>query len=177
MDQAHRFGLRRELVQRGWFHLPLDMKRVEPFADFVDAIVQSDRVCSIDDLYGQMAVLTTGNLDQFDMRSPSHYGLVISRVLSLSDASLPKPISVKHASQMLDLSMRTIQRAFNVTFGVGAGQFLRNRRLQLAHSLLKMPDATVHSSAYAAGFRHVPRFAQQYRRLYGHRPSDVLRVS
>jgi AraC-like DNA-binding protein len=56
-------------------------------------------------------------------------------------------------------------------------QFLRQVRMRRARKRLLSPDAddTVTSISLECGFTHLSRFAGEYRRQYGERPSAILR--
>jgi AraC-like DNA-binding protein len=77
-----------------------------------------------------------------------------------------------------DVSPRTLQNAFHDYFGAPVHRFLHLRNLQKAHRQLAEADAdetTVTTVAMHLGFWELGRFAQEYRAVYGERPSDTLR--
>lgn len=74
---------------------------------------------------------------------------------------------------------RALQRAFRRALDVTPLGYLRSVRLDRAHAELRAADptdgATVRAIAARWGFGHPGRFAADYRRRFGHSPSDTLR--
>jgi AraC-like DNA-binding protein len=69
---------------------------------------------------------------------------------------------------------------FQDNFGMGAGQYLRLRRLNNAHRDLKRGrwgDKPVTEVAYKHGFFDLGRFASAYRDVFGELPSETARRS
>ncbi len=168
-------GIPRAHVRRGWLELPLIPDVAEGFARWANEVLWGLRQDnSQDDVYWWLAEALKPVLQEPPLESPSHYTRIIAQVVGLADQHLENPISITEMSQQLRISVRTIQRAFQTVFGMGVSRFLRHRRLKRAMSLLRMGETTVYRAAYATGFHHVPRFSQQYRRLFGHSPSQAL---
>lgn len=77
----------------------------------------------------------------------------------------------------LGVSERNLQYAFRDQFQLTPVAYLRIRRLnRVRHALLRAEsaDITVTSVATHWGFFHLGKFGQDYRRLFGERPSDSL---
>jgi transcriptional regulator GlxA family with amidase domain len=73
------------------------------------------------------------------------------------------------------VSRRTIHRAFHDVMGIGAITFLRNKRLGDVHSaLLRDGHVLVRDIAKQHGFLQPGKFTQEYRRLFGERPSETV---
>ena len=72
---------------------------------------------------------------------------------------------------------RTLQTAFNATFGMSPMAYVKAVRLTSAHNdLLAAEDGvTVADVAVKWGFLHVGRFAQSYAKQFGEAPSQTLR--
>jgi AraC-like DNA-binding protein len=77
----------------------------------------------------------------------------------------------------LGVASRTLQLAFQETFGVGFRAYERAVRLEQAHRLLRNAhtDLTVTEVALRCGFLHLGRFAAFYRQVYGVKPSVAIR--
>lgn len=177
IETALMLGLEGQRGERAWQETAISSVAAREFASWADEVLCSDESSPSprqEELYQRLKRLTTVPFGEQAFSSPSHYAHIIHRVLTQADAALPHAIPIGDLAGRLGLSSRTIQRAFKVTFGVGVSHFLRNRRLQRAHELLKEEGMTVGRAAFASGFRHIPRFAQQYRRLFGCSPSDTL---
>lgn len=91
--------------------------------------------------------------------------------------SSPSVIDICHG---LGVSLRTLQRAFHETLGMGPARYLAVRRLTRARAALLAADpreTSVTAIALAHGFWHLSRFAGYYRQMFGERPSETLRRS
>jgi AraC family ethanolamine operon transcriptional activator len=87
-------------------------------------------------------------------------------------------VSVPDLCQIAGASRRTVEYAFLERLGVPPARFLRLCRYQRAFSVLASSargDTTVSSLATSLGFSELGRFAVEYRKLYGERPSETLR--
>ena len=74
-------------------------------------------------------------------------------------------------------SERRIRHAFNECYGVPPTVFLRSAALhEVRRTLLEGPEArdAVSRAASDFGFRHLSRFADQYRALFGELPSATV---
>jgi AraC family ethanolamine operon transcriptional activator len=75
------------------------------------------------------------------------------------------------------VSLRTLQRAFHETVGMGPIAYLTKKRLAKVRSILlrKSPDKTnVTQVALDCGFWELGRFSVSYRRMFGESPSRTL---
>ena len=90
-----------------------------------------------------------------------------------ADRSITLEKLVSHAG----CSYRTLQVAFNETYGMAPMAYLRNVRLAKAHlDLLNAADGmTVAEIAIKWGFIHLGRFSQTYAKQFGVLPSETLR--
>ncbi len=73
---------------------------------------------------------------------------------------------------------RTLIHHFNRFLGTSPVRYARFNRFEMVNTELRNshdPDATVSSVANKYGFRHMGRFAVEYRRLFGELPSQTLR--
>jgi AraC family ethanolamine operon transcriptional activator len=80
-------------------------------------------------------------------------------------------------AQAADVSVRTLQTAFLDYYGVSPLRYLTLRRLHEVRDELRKADpdeTTVTSIAARFGFWQFGRFAGQYRRLFGEKPSETL---
>ena len=77
----------------------------------------------------------------------------------------------------LGISRRHLDRCFKAHYGVSILEFARFRRLHRAREVLLDPAArvSVTEAAYSCGFKHLGRFARQYRDLFGESPRETLR--
>ena len=112
-----------------------------------------------------------------ELETPSHYDRISREVNRVADQAPGETPAALALASRLRISVRTLQRAFHASFGIGVGRYLRNRRLRAAHELLLTGECAVAPAALATGFHHVARFAQQYRELYGCYPSDTVALA
>ncbi len=86
-----------------------------------------------------------------------------------------RPVRITELAARSGVSSRSVERAFLRT-GCTALEYLRGVRLETARRLLADPAplATVADAALAAGYRHLGRFAAEYRRRFGELPSQTL---
>lgn len=89
---------------------------------------------------------------------------------------LGEPLSVTDLCNDLGCSRRSLQYAFESIYDLGPVAYLRTLRLAAARRQLTSgkPGITVQEVAAAVGFSHLPRFAQEYARMFGERPSESL---
>jgi len=88
-----------------------------------------------------------------------------------------EPIHVGDICAELGLSERGVENLFRDLIGLCPSAFLRHQRHHCVHRNLlssqPVPGA-VKKAALALGFRHLGRFAHDYRQLFGEKPSDTL---
>lgn len=87
-------------------------------------------------------------------------------------------VSIPDLWQVVGVSRRSLEYAFLENVGVSPARFLRLCRYRLAFDALASAapgEAKVSSLAYGLGFRELGRFAVEYRKLYGEKPSETLR--
>ncbi len=94
------------------------------------------------------------------------------------DGAQPQRLHVIDLCMGLGLPLRTVQRAFQDTVGMGPAHYLMYYRLHKVREALLHCDPTtarVTDVALDHGFWELGRFAGFYRRTYGERPSETLR--
>jgi transcriptional regulator GlxA family with amidase domain len=81
--------------------------------------------------------------------------------------------------EMLGVSLRKLQDAFNEVFGVPPWRYIRTMRLSKARVLLSRADqsATVREIAISLGFAHLGHFGAYYKKAFGETPLQTLRRS
>jgi transcriptional regulator GlxA family with amidase domain len=87
-------------------------------------------------------------------------------------------VNVEHLCRAIDVTERSLLRAFHKFFGVGPTQYMKLRRLNRVHCELQAPDckqATVTGVMTTCGVTEFGRFAGAYRALFGESPSETLK--
>jgi AraC-like DNA-binding protein len=86
--------------------------------------------------------------------------------------------TVADIASMVGLSVRALDDGFRRFVGTPPMTYLRNLRITRAHEELMAADpfsTTATAVARKWGFSHYGRFAADYRRRFGHKPSETLR--
>lgn len=90
-----------------------------------------------------------------------------------------EPPSVDALCRRLRTSPRTLQNAFVQVAGTTPADYLRNVRLDAVRRELRTTrpaELSIAQAALGRGFSHLGRFAQQYREVFGERPSQTPRA-
>jgi AraC-like DNA-binding protein len=114
-----------------------------------------------------------------DSRGPSPSAMqLIGKVDDYLDATGHRPVHVSEICAHLNVTRRTLHRAFFDALGLGPITFLRHKRLCAIHSVLRDSDpatTTVAQIAIQHGFIELGRFSHYYHSLFGEYPSETLR--
>ena len=104
------------------------------------------------------------------------YPRIARRARAVMIERMGEPISISDLCNELGCSRRALQYAFESIFDVKPVAYLRTLRLAAARKALtaNRRDTTVQDVAAAVGFAHLPRFAKDYARMYGEKPSETL---
>jgi AraC-like DNA-binding protein len=104
---------------------------------------------------------------------------LVRNVEAYLEAAGPRPVHISEICAELNISRRTLHRAFFDFLGVGPATFLRQKRLCAIHSILKDSNpatVTVAEVAMQQGFVELGRFSHYYHSLFGEYPSETLGV-
>lgn len=128
-----------------------------------------------------MAVLTMLDASEVDRAASSTFirrQRIVATVKDYVLAHRDQLITVPELCQCFHVSRRTLQYCFEDVMGISPIQFLRVIRLNGARRHLRESHsdrATVRDVAANWGFWHFSQFSSDYRKLFGQRPSEVLR--
>lgn len=88
-----------------------------------------------------------------------------------------RPIHVSELTEKFGVHRRRLNRAFMDVLGVPPITFLRRKRLGDVHRVLLQggPDLMVKSVALEHGFLELGRFAGEYQKQFGEKPSETLK--
>lgn len=116
-----------------------------------------------------------------DLRAPARPAPPpqIRRAIERIEADPATIGSATDLARVACLSLRALEEGFRRSVGVPPMAYLRDVRLARARELLAAADpaaTSVTDVAYSCGFLHLGRFAADYRRRYGVRPSQTLRA-
>ncbi|WP_245598270.1 helix-turn-helix transcriptional regulator [Halomonas halodenitrificans] len=79
-------------------------------------------------------------------------------------------------AELASMSPASLRRKFQAAFGRSVFDYLRERRLVLAHDYLRRGHS-VQQAAHFSGYRHASNFATAFRRHFGYPPSSLLAAS
>ncbi|MCC7273526.1 MAG: helix-turn-helix domain-containing protein [Alphaproteobacteria bacterium] len=101
---------------------------------------------------------------------------IVRRAEDLIYSSADPPTTVSELCESLGVPLRTLEDAFQHCLDVRPKTYMTVMRLNRVRKLLARPgdDTSVTNAATAMGFFHLGRFAEQYAKLFGERPSETL---
>ncbi|MEE4209902.1 MAG: AraC family transcriptional regulator [Parvularcula sp.] len=100
----------------------------------------------------------------------------LTTVFDYIDAHLAEPITLDILAGLTGLSRYHFARAFTTTTGSSPVQFVRERRIERAQSLLRTTDGELDLIAQAVGFAGPRQFANAFRRQVGQSPTAYRRT-
>jgi AraC family transcriptional regulator, ethanolamine operon transcriptional activator len=111
--------------------------------------------------------------ERSELRDYSH---VARRIEELLRAPRETPLTISQLCALTGVPDRTLHLAFRKAMGTTPASYLRNLRLNAAHrDLRNAASGGVTDIALRHGFFHLGRFAVDYHRRFGERPSDTAR--
>jgi AraC family ethanolamine operon transcriptional activator len=102
---------------------------------------------------------------------------LVGKVGDYLDAAGLRPVHISEICAQLNVSRRSLHRAFYDVLGMGPITFLRHKRLCAIHSVLRDSNpatVTVAQVAIQHGFIELGRFSHYYDSLFGEYPSQTL---
>jgi AraC family ethanolamine operon transcriptional activator len=113
-----------------------------------------------------------------DSRGPLPSAMqLVGKVDDYLDAAGLRPVHISELCAELNVSRRSLHRAFYDVLGLGPITFLRHKRLCAIHSVLRDSDpaaVTIAQVAIQHGFIELGRFSHYYHSLFGEYPSETL---
>lgn len=109
-----------------------------------------------------------------------HYGAKLVRDVEdyVDIVETDRPVHISELCSHLNVSRRTLHRAFQHTLGMGPSAYLRLTRLSAVHKALmatKPAYVSVTQAALDYGFTDLGRFAASYKKMFGEVPSQTRR--
>lgn len=130
-------------------------------------------------IIGHLAeVLQASNRAPLPTRSFAGRCQVVREATEYAMAHTAEPITVADLCQKLNLSRRMLNYCFQDALDMNPVHYLRSLRLNGVRRELRDPDGgalQIRDIAAKWGFWHLPRFAAEYRALFGELPSNTLR--
>ncbi|TWU07816.1 Virulence regulon transcriptional activator VirF [Stieleria varia] len=106
-------------------------------------------------------------------------GYLLSRVKDIFNASGRESIHLYELCKELGVSARTLQIAFKQAYGISPMRYLKLRRLHAVRQRLitsSVDDVSIKRAALEGGFVDRSRLAEDFRKLFGHLPSQAPRA-
>jgi AraC family ethanolamine operon transcriptional activator len=101
---------------------------------------------------------------------------LVDQAESLVLANVQVPVEIAALCQALDVSERTLRKAFQKVHRLPPCRRLRWLRLSHARrALMSVGGSSVTEIATGFGFVELGRFSVEYRKIFGERPSETLR--
>ena len=169
--------------------LQLDVNGVNFTALFLNALRQVDQLQShpavleklaIDDVFYRLLVGLLRPQLLLPVEAPDRTigraQKTISALCEFLQANLTKPIGLSQMEQISGLSARSLQYAFQKTYGMRPKEWLRQQRLHAARAMLQKPDQAIRITtlAYDFCFSSPSVFAHAYKMEFGETPSETL---
>lgn len=123
------------------------------------------------------ALLTTG-LRSPERDRPIPSARIVRQVEDLVGPNLSQLHHISDICRALNVSRRTLHRAFDDVVGIGPVTYLRHKRLNAARRALQTaapPGQTVTRIALDHGFDDVGRFCAYYQNMFGEYPLNTLK--
>ena len=102
----------------------------------------------------------------------------VKRAIDYIEANLAAPVRLSDIVAASDVPGRTLLKHFERFRGVSPMEYLRAARFEAVRQALQDEGTgdTVADVATAWGFSHMGRFATEYRKRFGERPSETRRA-
>lgn len=124
-------------------------------------------------------VLTSATQAPMPTRSFKGRCHVVKEATDYALSNTAEPITVGDLCEKLNISRRMLNYCFQDVLETNPVQYLRSLRLNGVRRELRQPLAPqtqIRDIAYKWGFWHLPRFAAEYRALFGELPSETARI-
>lgn len=89
------------------------------------------------------------------------------------EENIEEPLSTKEIAQRADISVRQLERLFNVQLGMPPGRYYKQLRATQAHAMIASTNMKLIDIALATGFASVSTMTKVYRREYGTSPAKL----
>ena len=96
----------------------------------------------------------------------------IMRVHEYINSHFREPLSVADLAQRFFMDKNTMTRQFKRIVGMTPGDYIRRKRLESAHALIRQGYGVQHAG-YVSGFTDYSAFYRAFRRRYGFSPGDL----
>ncbi|MFZ5689942.1 MAG: helix-turn-helix transcriptional regulator [Pseudomonadota bacterium] len=99
----------------------------------------------------------------------------VRRVRDMIESDLARNWALPDLAKSAGLGARSLNTKFRQAFGTTVFDYLKQRRLELAHDVLSQRKMSVSEVAYHIGYESPANFATAFRRHFGYVPSSLRR--
>ncbi|MDR5777511.1 MULTISPECIES: GlxA family transcriptional regulator [unclassified Caballeronia] len=96
----------------------------------------------------------------------------VKRAILLMEQHIGQPLSLSEIAKRLEMSVRQLERLFNLETGESPYAYGRQLRVKTASWLLTSSDRTVADIATSCGFSDASHLGREFRKLHGESPRD-----
>jgi two-component system response regulator YesN len=96
----------------------------------------------------------------------------VAGIIRLIDKNLDQDISLKKASRMANLSYNYFAALFRKETGKRFGEYLREKRIARAQSLLRNPGREIKEVCFLTGYRSIHSFYRDFKKITGRTPGQ-----
>lgn len=96
-------------------------------------------------------------------------------VREIIETHLYSNLNIDELADLCYMSRSTFKREFQSVYGESPATWLRKKRLDKAHELLRLGDLSISEIAFRVGFSDLAHFSKSYKHHFGHNPSEVLK--
>jgi transcriptional regulator GlxA family with amidase domain len=114
--------------------------------------------------------------DSVYLQYRNHLDDVVHRAQSILVEKLDRPPSLALLAEQVGSSARNLTRRFRQSLGLTVGEYLRELRLEHAHTLLQQEGSKVADVAQACGFSGPRQLRNLYRQHFGRSPRERGRL-
>ncbi len=100
----------------------------------------------------------------------------LARSINYLKENYHKPIFVDELARMVHMAPSTFFRHFKAMFGMTPMQYHKQLRLFAARKLLWQNFGSISRVAYEVGYESSSQFSRDYKKLFGHTPTEEVRV-
>ena len=164
----------------GWRLMQPDEKTYQMLLNLLYALLYEKDRSDADSLYVSHLILTQLliQLSRLFSSAPAaagkpgmRYGEII-KVYDYVNENFQKSISVKELAELFYMDKNTLTRQFKRIIGLTPGDYIRRKRLEWAHALIRQ-GAGVLEAGYQSGFADYSAFYRAFRQAYGVTPREV----
>jgi transcriptional regulator GlxA family with amidase domain len=98
---------------------------------------------------------------------------VLKRAIEFIEQNLTRRLVLSEVARHVGVSTRTLQSLHKEHYGKSASEFIRERRMQRAKTLLAQGRTSISEVANLIGYSSPANFSRDFRRRFGRAPSTA----